>query len=516
MLFASASDATIKAQDLERIRAEEAQRVRRFARRHLLLCGDSKAAVVAEVRSMFRNAENAAKVSILADTSAQPFRYICEEIARFPGAKRAFVDAAGEPDQVYARIERDVVSFDLWMQEATLALFALNDAVLHVLPGRTPDDAPTIRLFRPHEITVVPYHDAPDQPFAVMYPSLLPNGETVDVVWTPTEHYVRTRKRGEVRLAEGMESTANPYGLLPFVGLHAGLRADRFWDTETGEDLVNADVQYKAGWSALKHARHYSGFPQPVISGIREGDKFEPPQTLDPASLWQLPDGATATTLSLNADLGGNAGTLKMELGQTVAMYGLLVEDVLGNAGQAPPSGLARAVKRQPLTERRDRLKPFLVEAEHALAEMYRWAWNWNHAEKISESAQFTVELRTDASLLSPVEQEEVRKARLGRYRAEIELGTKTLVQVLAEERGVTEAAAREEIASRETGNGGSLNGAQITALQGVVEAAAAGRISPESAVALITAGFPITEEVARRIVGAGPTGAPVAGATNG
>ena len=114
----------------------------------------------------------------------------------------------------------------------------------------------------------------------------------------------------------------------------------------TGEDLVNADLQYKAGWSALKHARHYSSFSQPVITGINAGDQFERPTTLDPAMLWELPSGSDAKTLSLSADLSASSETLKMELGQTVAMYGLLVEDVLGNAGQAPPSGLARYVTR--------------------------------------------------------------------------------------------------------------------------------------------------------------------------
>ena len=520
MLFASTSDVAIKAESIERAQRSDQARRSRFARRHMLLCGDSVEAVRAEVRRMFRNAENAAKVSILADTSASPFRYIVDEIARYPGARRGFYDEAGVLDPEYVRIARDDVSFDLLMQEVTTSLFAMNDCVLHVLPGRVDADraaegedhvveSPMVRIFRPHELTVIPAHDDPTEIVAVLYDVLDATGGRCVVVWTRSLHYML--KGGRMMVVPGMDDVVNPYGILPFAGLHNGLRADSFWDDVTGEDLVNADVGYKAGWSALKHARHYSGFPQPVISGIREGDKFEPPTTLDPASLWQLPDGATATTLSLNADLTAQSNTLKIEMGQTVAMYGLLVEDVLGNAGQAPPSGLARYVKRQPLVERRDRMRPFLEEAEHELARLFRWAWNWNHDAKISEAAQFRVEFLPEAPVLSPIEAEELRSKKIARYQAEISLGLRTLDEVMAEDRAVTVDEARAIVAARDTGNGGSLNGAQVTSLQGIVIASSSGQISVESAVALITASFPITEETARRIVGAPmPAVAPV------
>ena len=161
-------------------------------------------------------------------------------------------------------------------------------------------------------------------------------------------------------------------------------------------------------------------------------------------------------------------------------------------------------------------MRPFLEEAEHELARLFRWAWNWNHEEKISEAAQFRVQFLPESPVLSPIEAEGLRKSKLARYQSEISLGLRTLDEVLAEDRAVTVEEAQAIVAARDTGNGGSLNGAQVTALQAVVESAAAGRLSVESAVALITAGFPITEETARRIVGAGQTGAPVAGANNG
>lgn len=147
-------------------------------------------------------------------------------------------------------------------------------------------------------------------------------------------------------------------------------------------------------------------------------------------------------------------------------------------------------------------MRPFLEEAEYALADLYRWAWNWNHSEQIGTTATFRVEFLPESPVLSPIEEEELRKTRLQRYSGEVQLGTRTLAEVLAEDRGITLAAAQAELAQRDTDGGGAMNGAQVTALQGIAESAAAGRLSVESAVALITAGFPITEDQARRIVG--------------
>ena len=117
MLFSSTSDGVIQAEAADRASRADVARRQQFARRHLLLCGDSREAVRTEVRRMFRNPTNAEKVAILADTSASPYRYIVDEIARYPGATRGYYDEAGEPDPVYARIAEHVLAFDLVMQE---------------------------------------------------------------------------------------------------------------------------------------------------------------------------------------------------------------------------------------------------------------------------------------------------------------------------------------------------------------------------------------------------------------
>lgn len=445
MLFYSSSDPVIRASQLEAMEREERERKRKFARRHLVLSGDHKELVREEVRRIFRDPRNAEKVSTLYDVSCNVARQVVEEIYRYPGASRRFVLESGEADPVYAQLVTDLINVDLYVAEGVFSVGGLNDCLFLVLPGPVGEDGiagpPTIRVFRPHECSVIPYEDDPGRPAVVFYEQQRASGERVTVVWTPTEHYVLdARKR--IQPAPGASGIENPFGRLPFVAMHGGLRSDCFWDESSRQDLFDFTLQYSAHWSAFNHLRHYCSFAQPVVTGLRKGDDFKRPSTLDPAQVWELPDGVTATTMALSADFTGYRESLKAQVGQMVGSWGLQVEDFFGNPGQAPPSGLAHVFKRIRLSERRARLYPFVEEAEYELADALRWAWNWNHSEKISETARFEVAIQDDPVRLTPLEQEELRMRRLERLQREINLGLRTRAEVIAEERGIGVAAA--------------------------------------------------------------------------
>src|SRR3990167_807260 len=151
MLFASTSDPLIRKQDLDRVQLAEGARKARFAARSIMLDGDIKELVRQGIRQIFKNPQNAAKVAIQADTSCNVFRYVAEEIYRYPGARRAFVpaadsdafDPAGErdpyriwaaltknQDPTFRRLLAKELNLDLVMAEALLSVGALNDAVI--------------------------------------------------------------------------------------------------------------------------------------------------------------------------------------------------------------------------------------------------------------------------------------------------------------------------------------------------------------------------------------------------
>lgn len=429
MLFFSSSDVTIKMQDILRVQAEEFARLNRFRNRHMILSGDYKELVKGEVRRIFKNEANARKVQTLYDVSSNVAKQIIEEIYRFPGAVRKYRLPNGEIDQTYETLTTKIINMQLIMQEVVTALGGLNDCLIHILPGAMSSDgaisAPVMRVLRPHECSVIPYEDDLSRPAVVTYERLTSGGKKQIVVWTPTEHYIINEKNKQIPAPGG--DGKNPFGFVPFVAAHNGGRVDRFWDENTRQALYDFTLQYAAHWSALNHVRHYNSFATLVRTGYRAGDNAKDIETLDPAQMLDAPDGGDYKVLSMVVDLTGFVNSLKAQLGQRVAEDGLMVDDLFGNPGQAPPSAISRYIKRQTIIERRDRLKPYIEEAEYEIADMLRYMWNFSNVSKISEEADFEITFNDDQLKLSPIEEEELKIKRLERMKKELDMGLVTL-----------------------------------------------------------------------------------------
>lgn len=444
MLFDSTSDKLIALMRKDREDGEERARIQRFARRYRLQTDDYLDLVIDELRRVFKDPAQAQHVALLGDVSLNVFKQVVEEIYRFTGAKRAFVTGE-DADPVYDRITREIVDFDLVMGEVSQAIGGMNDCLVRILPARVENGAavgtPSIRVFLPHEVTVVESHDDPSVAEAVMYEQQLAGRDSELIVWTATEHYALD-KHGNKLVPAGATSIVNELGRLPFVAVHRGLRPDCFWDSSSGEDLVQFTLQHNAGWSSVRFLMHQQSFRQLVITGA--SDDAPEVGAIGPGTTIQVESGVEVEVLDLNTDPRGQTETLYAMLAQKLASYGFNVEDFRQNPGQAPPSGLARYLSRQRILERRRRIRPFLTEAEYGIAELYRWAWNWNQPEKISESAVFRVELIEETVVMSPMEQVEVRKAQLDVIQRERELGLRTAVEQISADRGVTPEAAEE------------------------------------------------------------------------
>jgi hypothetical protein len=446
MLFASTSDAAMLAERIERLRVEDQARRSRFANRHLLLTDDYAHLVQAEVRRIFADPTRADRVSTMADTTLNVFKYWSDELFRFTGAKRDFL-RDGQPDPVYRQIlER--FEFDIVGQEYTTAIGAENDALVQILPGLVDDlgtvGMPRVRVFRPHECSVIHWDSDPSQPRVVTYEIERTGGGRATVVWTDTEHYI-VGPKGEYelpRLPNGETGDGtNPLGRLPFVAAHKGMRPDRFWDDSTGEDIILFTLQFLASWAALDFLCHTQSFKQ--LAAINVPADWEPPAKMGPGTLWVVTASPGAQparfeAVDVNSDPTSIRKKLESQLKMKCASLGLNAEALLENTGQAPPSGLARYVERQTLLERRKKIRPFQVEAEFAIADLYRAMWNWNHEDKIAEDAEFACELIEETVVLSPMEIEDVEAKRLGNIAKQRELGLKTETEQIAESRGIS------------------------------------------------------------------------------
>jgi len=444
--FGSESRAVNKIMDLNKLRMDDGTRRGRMRVRHQLLVGDYREIVRSRLRDMFARPEDADRVGTLADSSCNVFKFVNDEVAQFRGARRAFMNGSTR-DEVYARLEENEEPFDLVMQKVVETLDGCNDGLIRALPGIPGAEGkagrPSLRVFRPHECTVIPRVDDPTQPEVVMYDQLLRDGELVTVVWTPTEHFLVEGGR-QRRLVPGASSYANPLGWLPFVAFHADVAPDRFWDSETGTDRAEFAIDYLAARSALRHLLHMQSHKQVAVSGNLD-KSWRPPDRTGPGYIWKVTGNARFDVLDMASDPRMIDETLQSMLIEHLASHGLNPGTIGKNPGQAPPSGLSLYLDRQKVIERRRRYVPAIVEAEYALAEIYRSAWNASHAPKdhIDPNAEFTCEVLEETVVQSPQEAAETRKAKLEVYERERKLGLRSVVEQLAEDRGISEEEAR-------------------------------------------------------------------------
>lgn len=436
--YAQDSDRIIREQNAEWLGQEEARRIERFTERFKLVSGQGEDLVRDALKKVFTKQEVARRIGIFPNLSINLFRYVTRELFAYQGATRAFRTSSGE-DETYARLQKDEVPFDFWMREIAYGLGDYNDCLLQILHGPV-DPAtgtaglPRLRLFLPHECSVVADPADASKPMEVRYASLDEDGARYVTVWTALEHY---EVHGKTRMpVPGAGDERNPYGRLPFVAIHAGVRGDHFWDENTGQDRFDFALHLLALLSAVDYLMVQYSYKLLVRSELR--GKVDPFEYVGPGAELQLISGEKLDIHDLQADPSRLMLVLEKQVSQHLAEYGLDAEDIGLNPGQTPTSGVARALKRQRLIDRRKSVLPFLEEAEYSIAELYRWMWNFNHQdEAIDEAATFDVEIHDEPIVESPREQADARNAQLDVLEKERRLGLRSRLEQLAIDRGL-------------------------------------------------------------------------------
>lgn len=510
MIFGSTSDAAMASERAERaaaMAAHEQARKQNFSRRWLALQDDIADLVRERVRQAFKDSVQAARIAAQSDTTLNAFRWVIEEIYSHPGARRRFVlddvvdastsEVVERTDPTFASLEIES-GLDLVAAEWARGAGGCNDVLVQALPrDPSPDNPrglPYLRVFYPHEVSVTPDPADPSMPLEVRYDVLREDGERVVGVWTKELHYVEGR--GGPVPPRGATGVEHGLGFLPFVAVHYGPRPDSFWDTHTHEGLLDFTLDYCAGWADIKHIVQQQSYKQLVVKGLAESHPGF--TTSGPGVHYRCGTDVTVDAIDMTADTSGAKQVLESRAVQKLRSYGINAERLLGNPGQAPPSGAARLIEKGDIEKRRRDVRPFVMRAERAVAELWRRAWNWGHPRQ-QIGGTFRATLLDEPFIQSPLEDEQVREKRLANWRAELELGLRTQAEVFAEARGLSVEQAQVALAARQTESQQTvLNGAQVAAITTILEGVSSGTIQPENAMAVLMAAFPLSEEQAR------------------
>lgn len=165
------------------------------------------------------------------------------------------------------------------------------------------------------------------------------------------------------------EITRNPYGVIPYLPIHAAYPAVGFWQQQNTYGLREAT--YKAGIAMTdhQHLRHLQSFKQIVIAGQPDGSDWEN-LLADPSSAIQLRPGGSASVLDMQADLTAHLDGILTQASAVLNLYGIRPEAVRGTMDAS--SGYALALKNQGLSRQWGRLRRVFVFAERELYRLLR------------------------------------------------------------------------------------------------------------------------------------------------
>lgn len=201
---------------------------------------------------------------------------------------------------------------------------------------------------------VITHPDDPSEMIGFLYQkqAMRPGEHANWVFWDDSEAF-EVGKNGQI--VRVLSRDEHP-GFLPFMAIHATERVGSFWDENTGNDLVNA--QMTAGL-ALAHAlrlHHTQGHTLIAIAG--DPANFPKEQMLDPEVPFYAGEGNTVTAINSPTDPGPHLRTIEMVTMAVAANNGLSRERM--NAS-GPPTDQAA------MYERRYETVQVMAEAEQRL-----------------------------------------------------------------------------------------------------------------------------------------------------
>lgn len=282
-------------------------------------------------------------------------------------AKECLIDAVMKQASRYTKLHKTCLLRIVWRNDQ-IDLDLLTPDILDVSVGDSPRDLKKVLITHEPE-----------------------SGKAEDIeysLWTPETW---SRLDWQCNVIEGQD---NPYKVLPFVPLWDGLPLESFW-IKGGQDLSLAQDQINEKLSDLCYVIRSQGFGTGWIKSVNHGGQGLAPVDsiqVDPGNLIQLPNDPDAGIgyESPNAPILETWQVIEAIIKQVAVSHSLSAHSLTSTPTEE--SGKARIVANKELMEQRQDDLLLWRRYEGQLFDLIRLVNNTHSKQKISESAEFTVD----------------------------------------------------------------------------------------------------------------------------
>lgn len=376
------------------------------------------------------------------DLTNNVMKTIVNKISRVysSGIEREFADEAMETLYQANRLGK-------YMKQANKYVNAFNDVLLQV-SWDYERNKPRLIFRYPHKTEVT--LDDMGEPFEVEYfISIESENQEKWAYWSATEHYYKIKDSDgsfQIVALEGNEEMVNPYGVLPFIFMQNGFRDNTFWDTYSGNDMVEVTLDMAVYRTMLNHTQKWQSFKQMYITGTNVGAING--QILDPSQALTIEgDDTSIGLLDLQADIKTLSESIDAR-STNVAMNYNIAPSQFRMSGQVA-SGFALQMENAALDEyTRDQQADFL-DYEKELYNLLVIIGNEN-GNSFSEGAEYNVKFNDITYSESPQDRVATQEKRIA-------LGLTNPIEIIQTEKDIdtetAEADYAENIKYRNMGN---------------------------------------------------------------
>jgi hypothetical protein len=286
--------------------------------------------------------------------------------------------------------------------------------------------------------------------------------------------------------------TVNPLGRVPVVMLRGSDPAPGEWWAPAPEDLLDAQRAINHDLTDIGHVARLQGFGQLVTLGIGATEAAELQIGMEVA-IGLRGEGVDAKYINPSPDLEGYSKQNREYLETVVATQGMNPATYMRSAGI---TALAKQIE---IMDRNGARKRHLRELKRAEQRVYDLIRLWTEAQGrggLLPDAVVDVEYREP---VVPVDRLHDAQA----LEIECNHGLNSWARERAKRDGVSldEGMRRMVEDQRLNAERAALNGAQVTAIQGILTAASLGQMPPETARAVILASFPIDAAAVEKMI---------------
>lgn len=418
--------------EIETYIKKDSDRRVKFLKRKKILRDELKSIVDSELSLMFSR-ETYEDMRLYIDVSNNLMRRVIREISTLYSDEHERTVTPKSNQKIYEEIIGDEgISLNDKLRRSNYLLNGLNDLVFQVA---VPADYIDINCLTPDKVIVIENQDNPVIVDALLiedcYTDRFGRETKQYIFWSPTRHFI-IDENFRAKTVDGNDQMINPYREIniqtgefhPFVFAHNSDREESFWDTYSGDDLVEATKLI-----AIKNTFLYFMFPMQfkqiaIQMNTDDGVSIKSNQIKSP--LHVMTTNGAMQTLDWQSNLQQLSQTIQDKLFMVAGNYGISSENFKLMA--TATSGFARMVAKERLNEIRKEQIPNWRKIESGLFGAIRAGVNlYGIKRPIADTAKFSIDYKEPEFVNDPASDLDVKERK-------IELGILNPLDLIKEE----------------------------------------------------------------------------------